>query len=122
MPFYKFDYTSIEQNETFRFVSNTNNITYFTFKDKCTVEKLKLLVTLCGRIQNLTINTRWRNFISIIRFLLDGNNLNIRCLYSLCFVRGYNGWPETIDALIKSEKLLGDYTLQLIDKKLYIWW
>jgi len=122
MPFYKNDFMSIEQSEKFRLVSNTNNIIDVTFTDKCTLEKLKLILALCPRLQYLTINTLVRDLESITRFLLDKTNQNTRHLFSLCFSQAYNNWFEKLEALIKSETLLNDYILKLIDSKLYLWW
>ncbi len=122
MAFYKHDYTSIEQSETFRFVSNTNIIREITFADKCTIEKLKLLLALCPRMQHLTINTLTRNLEPITRFLLDKTNLNTRHSCLFCFGWARNNWVHKLDTLIISETLLEDYTLKLFDSKLYLWW
>jgi hypothetical protein len=122
MPFYKNDYMSIEESETFRLVSNTNAITEVTFTDKCTLEKLQLLLTLCPRVQHLTINTLVRNLDSITRFLLNKTNPNTRRLCLLCFSRATSNWLDKLDSLISSETLIDDYTLNLVDSKLYICW
>jgi hypothetical protein len=122
MPFYKNDYMSIEESETFRVVSNTNMITEVTFTDQCTLEKLQLLLTLCPRVQHLTINTLVRNLDSITRFLLNKTNPKTHRLCLLCFSRATSNWLEKLDALIKSETLIDDYTLKLIGSKLYICW
>jgi hypothetical protein len=79
------DYMSIEQSETFRFVSNTNMISDVTFEERCTLEKLRLLVTLCPRLQHLTIQTCLKNLKPMIRFLLERTNQNTNSLSSLCF-------------------------------------
>lgn len=122
MPFYKCDSTSIEKSEIFRLVSSTNHIRDMTFTEKCTLEKLKVLLMLCRRIQNLTISTLLNDFEVITRYLLDGSNPNTRHLSLLCFSRSSIGCFEKIDALIKSERLLEDYTLKSVGSKLYLWW
>jgi hypothetical protein len=122
MPFYKNDSMSIEESETFRLVSNTNTITEVTFKDKCTLEKLQLLLTLCPRVQHLTINILVRNLDSITRFLLNKTNPNTRRLCLLCFSRATSNWLDKLDSLISSETLIDDYTLNLVNSKLYICW
>ena len=123
MPFYKDDYISIEKSDIFQLVSNTNNIKNVIFKDRCTLEKLRLLVTLCPRIQHLSISIRMTTSPLIIRFLLDKTNQNTRHLYSLCFSRVYNNkWLEKLDILLKYEILLDDYLLKFVNSKLYLWW
>lgn len=116
------DYTSVEQMETFRLVSNTNNITNVTFTGKCILEKLKLLLALCPRLQHLTIDTCATNLESITQFLLDKTNENTRHLCSLCFLTVCDSSLEQLDTFIKSESLLDDYTLKLANYKLYLSW
>jgi len=122
MPFYKSDYTSIEQSETFQLVSMTNIITDLTFTRKCTLEKLKLFVALCPRLQYLTINTLVRDLESITRFLLDKTNPNTGHLYSLCFLRAYKNRVQKLDTLIKSKTLLDNYMLKQVGRELYLLW
>jgi hypothetical protein len=121
MSFYRNDYMSIEQSETFRFVSNTNMISDATFKESCTLEKLQLLVVLCPRLQRLTINTLERDLKPMTRFLLERTNQNTSHLFSLCFLRACNNWCEKLKTLINSETLLDDYMLKLLGAKLYLW-
>jgi hypothetical protein len=115
----KVDDTSFEKSEDFHLVSDTNLITNFTYEGDCTLDKIKLLVTLCPKMKYLTIKTRYRTLESILRFLLDRPNQH---LCSLCFSRVYNDCFEKVDKLIKSEALLNDYTLKKIAWKLYLWW
>jgi len=53
--FNNIDLISIQQNETFQIVSNTNNIRNVIIKEYCTFEQLKLFVYLCPRLQQLSI-------------------------------------------------------------------
>ena len=122
MPFYNNDSALVEQSETFRSIAGTNVITHVTFKDKCSVEKLKLLLTLCCRVQYLSVNTLARTMEPITRFLLDKTNPNTRHLCSLCFTRACRNWPERLRLLIDSDTLLTDYILKLVDSNLYLWW
>ena len=122
MPFYKDDHLLIEENETFRRVSDTNTITNITFRDECTLEKVQVLVALCPRVQHLSIDTLARMTEPITRFLLDKTNPNTRHLCLLCFPRASTvGWKR-LDKLVKSETLLDDYTLRWTRSKLYLWW
>jgi hypothetical protein len=118
----KNDDTLVEKNEDFHLVSDTNVITNVTFEGDCTLDKIKLLVTLCPRMEHLTIKTRSKTLESILRFLLDRTNQRTSHLCSLCFSRVYNDCLEKAVMLIKSEALLNDYTLKKIAWKLYLWW
>ncbi|CAF0925380.1 unnamed protein product [Rotaria sp. Silwood1] len=123
MPFYRNNCISIQQTETFRLVSNKNRITNVTFKEVCTLEKLRLLVALCPRLQSLTIKIHMKDLESITRFLLENNTKeNTDHLCSLCFSAASTKWFEKLDILIKSEILLDVYNLKLVGSNLYLWW
>jgi hypothetical protein len=118
MPLFKSDDISIQQSGIFRFVSIINNIKNVTFKGKCTFERLKLLVTLCPRVQILTIYTFMKDMESIILFLLGRTNH----LVSLNFTKASKHYFRHLNALIKSGKLPRDYILKHINSTLYLWW
>ena len=122
MPFNGNVYTSIRQSETFRLAFSISTITNVTFEEKCTLEKLQLLVVLCPRPQNLTINTCTEGLESIILFLLERTNHNTLHLLSLCFLRLNDNWSEKLNTLIKSETVLNNYLLKLFNHKLYLCW
>ena len=122
MPWFRDKYLSIEQTEKFRRISETNIITYITYDGDCTLDKLKLLVALCPRVQNLSIYLDQNTDASIIRFLLDRSNPNTSHLCLLYIRRHAMFWYEKLDHLLKSEQLLDDYTLKLADSELYLWW
>lgn len=116
------DETLFEKNEDFHLVSHTNVITNITYEGECAFNEIKLLVTLCPRMEHLTIKTRSKTLESILRFLLDRTNQHTRHLCSLCFSRVHNDCFEKVVKLIKSEALLNDYTLKKLAWKLYLWW
>ncbi|CAF1213429.1 unnamed protein product [Adineta steineri] len=72
IPLYGVNYNFIQQNQYFQLVPSTN----VTFKEKCTLEKLQILVTLYSQIQHLTIRLREKNLKSYVRFLLEKTNRN----------------------------------------------
>jgi hypothetical protein len=115
-------YASIKKSKSFQQVCNTNIITNVTCDAECTLQQIKLLVALCPQIQHLTINALLDGIESIVRFLLDKTDHNTRHLCSLCFSKVYDISLEKVDMLIKSEALLDDYTLKIIDRKLCLWW
>ncbi|CAF4191090.1 unnamed protein product, partial [Adineta steineri] len=86
MPLYGVNYKSIQQNQTFQLVSNTNMITNVIFKQRCTLDKLQLFVALCSRIQHLTIGHDTEDLESIVRFLLKKRNENTSHLCSIRLV------------------------------------
>jgi hypothetical protein len=122
MSLYGHNYRSVEQSESFQRVSTTNTITHVTCKNRCTLEKVKLLIALCPRVQHLAINTLVKTLKPITRFLLDKSNQNTCHLCLLCFTRVSGTWFELLDKLVKSEKLLDDHNLKSIDSGLYLWW
>ncbi|CAF1002950.1 unnamed protein product [Adineta steineri] len=122
MPLYGVNYKSIQQNQTFQLVSNTNMITNVTFKQGCTLNKLQLFVALCSRIQHLTIGHDTEDLESIVRFLLKKRNENTS---HLCLIRLVSTCPfflTTLKTLIESETLLTDYKLKKINTDIHLWW
>ncbi len=122
MPFYKNDYTTIQENENFRLLSSTNIMRDVTFKEKCTLEKLKILVALCPRVQHLTIYTFLKDMQSITRFILKKPNQNTDNLHSLCFLRASVNYSQNFETLVTREALISDYMLKLVGSKLSAWW
>lgn len=122
MPVYRNEYVSIKKCAYFRSVSNTNNITNVTIEEKCTLEKLQLLVALCPRLEHLRINPHIKSLESILRFISDKTNHNTRHLFSLTFFDIERKCLNKPKHLIKSEKLLDNYSLMAIDRRVYLWW
>jgi hypothetical protein len=122
MPLYKKDRMSIQQSETFRLLSNTNTITDVTLKDKCTLDRIEMIIALCPRLQHFTLDTHMKDMESLIRLLLEKSQQNTCHMFSLCFSRATKHWYQKLEALIKSETLLDDYMLKLVGSELYLWW
>ncbi|CAF3967485.1 unnamed protein product [Adineta steineri] len=122
MSLYGVNYNSIQQNQSFLLVSNTNTITNVTFNGECTLEKLQILVALFPRIQHLTIKPHTKHLESCTRFLVEKTNRNTNHLCSLCLLTTAKNWLTRLNTLIASETLLDDYMLKMIDWNLYLWW
>ena len=76
---------SIQQNEIFEIVSNSNIVTNVSIEKECTLKEIQLIVTLFPRLECLTINLNEEDLESIARFLLSkANNNPPRYLSSLC--------------------------------------
>ncbi|CAF1431127.1 unnamed protein product [Adineta steineri] len=121
MPLYGVNYKSIQQNQTFQLVSNTNMITNVIFKQRCTLDKLQLFVALCSRIQHLTIGHDTKDLESIVRFLLKKRNENTSHLCSIRLVSTCPFFLTTLRTLIESETLLTDYILKKVGTNIYLW-
>ncbi|CAF4160897.1 unnamed protein product [Adineta steineri] len=121
MPLYGVNYKSIQQNQTFQLVSNTNMITNVTFKQGCTLNKLQLFVALCPRIQYLTLGHDTEDLESIVRFLLKKRNENTSHLCSIRLVSTCPFFLTTLRTLIESETLLTDYILKKVGTNIYLW-
>jgi len=119
---YRTDSVSIQQNDIFQLVSNTTTVTTLTIEKEVTFEKIQLLVTLFPRLESLTINLYKEALESIARFLLSKSNNNTRYLSSLCISKQRADLIKNLRLLLESEKLLHDYILKSIRRKLYLWW
>ncbi|CAF3739137.1 unnamed protein product [Rotaria sp. Silwood1] len=119
---YRTDSLSIQQNDLSKLVSKINTITNVTISKEITSEKIQLFTTVFPRIEYLTINLYKEDLQPIARFLLSKSNNNTRYLSSLCISKQRNDLMIILENLIKSNKLLRDYTLKVINRKLYLWW
>lgn len=119
---YRTNSLSIQKNELSKLVSNMNKITKVTISKEITLEKIQLLTTVFPRIEYLTINLFKEDLKPIARFLLSKPNNNTRYLSSLCISKQRSDLITILKILIKSEKLIRDYTLKAINRKLYLWW
>ena len=113
----------VEQSEKFRRIVKTNVIAHIIYNDVCRLDEAKFLLGLCPRIQHFSLSLDHTSGESVIRFLLDRTNPNTCHLCVIC-IRGFGkSWYERLDPLLKSERLLDDYTLKLTDDSgLYLWW
>ncbi|CAF4045664.1 unnamed protein product [Adineta steineri] len=122
LPRYKTDSKSIEENETFQLVSSTNIITNVTFRKRYGLDKLKVLMALYPRVQNLTVHICAQDLKAVVQFILEKRKENAsKYLHSLCFIGGRKIWIKKINTLISSEALLDDYMLKTVDNNLYLW-
>jgi hypothetical protein len=119
---YGTDSGSIEHSDIFQIVSNTNIVTNLTIDKESSLEKIQLLVALFPRLEYLTINLYKKDLETIARFLLSKFNNNTRHLFSLCVSTQCGDLMRKLIILIESDKLLDDYAIKLINRKLYLWW
>ncbi|CAF0967445.1 unnamed protein product [Adineta steineri] len=119
---YRVNYNSIQQNETFQLVSNTNMITNVTLKQTCNLDKIQLLVALFPRIQHLTIDHDMKDLKSTVRFLLKKTNQNTSQLCSIRLLSTRESWLTRLRTFIESETLITDYKLKKINTDIHLWW
>ncbi|CAF1049228.1 unnamed protein product [Adineta steineri] len=119
---YRVNYNSIQQNETFQLVSNTNMITNVTLKQTCNLDKIQLLVALFPRIQHLTIDHDMKDLQSTVRFLLKKTNQNTSQLCSIRLLSTRESWLTRLRTFIESETLITDYKLKKINTDIHLWW
>lgn len=113
------DYELLQNSKDFQEASKINSVTNITCHCQIELEHLQLLVALCPRMRHLrltnTIEMEVAEMESITRFLLNKDNQNTRQLCSLCFREIYKTLFLPLEKLIKSENLLNDYILKLIN-------
>ena len=119
---YRTNSVSIRQNELSQLVSSMSAITKVTISKEISLEKIQLLTAVFPRMKYLTINLYKQDLQPIARFLLSKPNNNTRYLSSLCISKQRNDLMTTLKILIESEKLLYDYVLKVINRKLYLGW
>lgn len=122
MLFYGEDYVSIQQSEEFQLLSNENRITKVMIKETCTLEKIQFLIALCPQMKCLTLRVDAEVLESVICFVLERTKKNSSHLHLLHFLRVNYDCYERLDIFMKSEKVLDDYMLKMVNQDMYIWW
>ncbi|CAF3894820.1 unnamed protein product, partial [Adineta steineri] len=115
------DFSLLQCTKNFRYLSHKNTITNITIKS-CKFKEVELLVSLCPRLQHLTINVLQEEFQSFIKYLLS-NNGNTRYLHSL-FIRSTGDiWIEKVMNIITEMKQQNDVSIKLDGYfGCYLWW
>lgn len=121
MPLYKDDYLTLEQTETFQHVSERNHIKQITFHDQANLDKIKLLIALCPRLEHLSIRTLDRIIKPAIHLLFDRNNPNTHYLSSLWFSEVSATMRRRLRRLFQGEELMNDYMVKVTDSYIYLW-
>ncbi|CAF3747870.1 unnamed protein product [Rotaria sordida] len=95
----------LQQNETFRLVSRTNNIQNLTIISSYEMELVQFFVNLCPRLKHLTINRfGWWRLGQFLQFLLSKTNKNTRHLVSLCVENVSENDIDVIRSFIEAQK------------------
>ncbi|CAF3801350.1 unnamed protein product, partial [Rotaria sp. Silwood1] len=115
------EYELIQQSEFFQMISNKNMIKNLVIDECCTLKNIQLFVDLCPRLQQLTSGMNRKEFLSIVRFLLSKNDKNIQNLSFLCILHAPKVSLKEMKKFIKLEKVLENYSINHVDRKLYLW-
>ncbi|CAF1140898.1 unnamed protein product [Adineta steineri] len=83
---------------------------------------MKLCTHLFSQLESLTISLHKIDLESIVRFILLELQHHIRYLSSLCISKQHKDFLEPMKNLIDSEKLIPNYTIKLINKRVHLWW
>ncbi|CAF1320004.1 unnamed protein product [Adineta ricciae] len=118
MPLYKEGRKSIEQNDKFRLLSETNSITSISFEERSTPNKTELLIKLFPRIQYLEMNTYMKDMEAILQLLVKQNTPD---LLLTCFTYASEVYFRHLTGLIDSKVLSTDYKVTHAGRKLYLW-
>ncbi|CAF4371228.1 unnamed protein product, partial [Adineta steineri] len=127
----KFDYVSIDEmnprtiqeDAIFQLVSKTNVVRNLTLTYDGSLEIVELFFALCPRLQHLEVHYHFTDILrSLMGLILSKTNNNNHHLSSLCFMDETDETEENMKMVIKNDKLLDDYIVECIDKKVYIWW
>ena len=126
MNIYGTDLLLLQQSETFRSISNRNNITKLIIISEDNISITEFLVNLCSRLQHLTIHTSKNGFNSILQYLLPISNTNTRHLSTLYIENVSEDKIRILHTLIESEKRLVDYSIHVklrrFDNIVYLRW
>lgn len=106
--FIDWNFTSIEENDTFQFVSKNNRITKLVITTQCTLNDIDILIALCPRVKQLVIDKAGEYsddfFANIQNKLQDLVFLSVNC--------GCSDELERLQTLIESERLLSKCSIQ----------
>ncbi len=120
------DLVSIQQSNTFRLVSQTNKIQNMIIQYQSELKEMKFLFNLCPRLQQLTISKSGKMLESFFQNLLSNVNEKLNHLFLLCITSINRKETQILETLIRSERLLSQYSLQIkyesFDHNTYLWW
>ncbi|CAF1177407.1 unnamed protein product [Adineta steineri] len=110
---------SIEQNDIFRSISKKHLIKNVTFREYCTLYKLKLILKLFPRLQCIRLDSKLEHIQSILEYLSDKNHLIL-----VCFFRASRCYIGRINKLIKAGSLSYNFKTAYDDRNrtAYVWW
>jgi hypothetical protein len=119
--FYQNNLMLIQQSDIFLQVSKNNQLKHFDLRESCTLEYIELIMNLFPRLEYLKTGFNRKEIESIGRFLFSKINNKTYHLVLLCISYTPKTYLKKLKMLIKLEKLLDDYFIDLINYGLYLW-
>ncbi|CAF1287375.1 unnamed protein product [Rotaria sp. Silwood1] len=116
------DIKSIQESETFQFVSKTNKIKILNILNEYSFKQLELVAGLLPRVEYLKTHIGTRELKQMIRFLLTKCHGQLQDLFFLNISDMQIACIQDIYNLIKCENLLDHYFIDYVEDDLYIWW
>jgi hypothetical protein len=121
----------LQQSETFRSVSKTNNIENLKIMSSYTMEVIPFFINLCPRLQHLKTNRSNCNSQHLLQLLLSKTNDITRHLASLCIENVFENEISWVREFLKSQKEFTIDSMQLEGLpynnmytyyNIYLWW
>jgi hypothetical protein len=112
---------TFEQTQIFHSLIKKNSIEKLVLDLQCTFRSYKFLLHLCPRLKYLKMKLP-KKFETILRYLFIENNLRNSQRSLICLWNIDKILFKQIQTFIDREKLLDDYSLEILGKELYLWW
>ncbi|CAF1261763.1 unnamed protein product [Rotaria sordida] len=116
------DLKLIKENETSKCVSNMNKIENLTIRRWITFYEIPFILHFFPKLKYLKTQILTHETRKIIRLLLSETRNRIRNLLYLCIPWVSKRSLKEIKFLIKSEKLLHNYSIIYVNETLHLWW
>jgi len=112
---------TFEQKQLLNLLIQKNQIKKLVLDIQYTFRYYRFLFNLCPRLTYLQIKLP-KKFQIILNYLLNENFKNNSQLCLLCILNTDNILFKQIQILIDRDKLLCDYSIEIIGNELYLWW
>ena len=109
---------SIKQSQTYRTLSNTNQIKNLQICHCCSLEEIRFFIHLFPRIESLRTGIVRKEIIPITQCILT----DIDHLFFFHITDITRTYLPKLNQFIKSEHLLENYLIKFIDQDIYLWW
>jgi hypothetical protein len=110
-----------DQTDILYRIFQKNTIRKISIDVQCTLRHYQFLLNLCPQLKYLKMKLT-KKIESIIRFLLFKSQNKTSQLSLLCISHTDKILLKQIQTMIDREKLLNDYSIELTNNELYLWW
>ncbi len=112
---------TFEQTQILHSLFIKNQIRKISLDVQCKLRHYKFLINLCPRLKYLKMKLP-EKYESILRYLLNQSRNKKSQLCLLCISNIDKIFFKQTQTIIDREKLLNDYSIELIGNELYRWW